>query len=180
MFSTTLCYIEKAGRWLMLHRIRKKNDLNEGKWIGVGGKFLESESPEECLCREVREETGYLLHSWQYRGIITFVSDRWESEHMHLFTSSDFSGEYHSCDEGVAAIEDAVPDACRLRHTRYGEGFAAEKGVVPDAVCHWHVYCGEGRAATEGVVPDAVCYWHVCCGEDFAVLKGAFSEGFCQ
>ena len=102
MFSTTLCYIEKEGRWLMLHRIRKKNDLNEGKWIGVGGKFLESESPEECLCREVREETGYLLHSWQYRGIITFVSDRWESEHMHLFTSSDFSGEYHSCDEGVA------------------------------------------------------------------------------
>ena len=102
MFSTTLCYIEKEGRWLMLHRIRKKNDLNEGKWIGVGGKFLESESPEECLCREVREETGYLLHSWQYRGIITFVSDRWESEHMHLFTSSDFSGEYHSSDEGVA------------------------------------------------------------------------------
>lgn len=86
----------------MLHRVKKKNDLNEGKWVGVGGKFEEAESPEECLLREVKEETGYTLSSWSYRGIITFVSDRWESEHMHLFTSDAFSGELRSCDEGVA------------------------------------------------------------------------------
>lgn len=102
MFSTTLCYLEQDGKWLMLHRIRKKNDLNEGKWIGVGGKFEEAESPEECLLREVKEETGYTLRSWNYRGIITFVSDKWEAEHMHLFTSDDFTGKYHACDEGAA------------------------------------------------------------------------------
>lgn len=101
MISTTLCYLERDGKWLMLHRIKKKNDINEGKWIGVGGKFEEAESPEECLIREVKEETGYTLHSWNYRGIITFVSDRWESEHMHLFTSDDFSGSCSPCDEGV-------------------------------------------------------------------------------
>ncbi len=102
MFSTSLCYLEKEGSWLMLHRIKKKDDLNEGKWIGVGGKVEEGESPEDCVVREVSEETGYQLHTWCYRGIITFVSDQWESEHMHLFTSSDFSGEPHGCDEGVA------------------------------------------------------------------------------
>ena len=84
----------------MLHRIKKQNDLNEGKWVGVGGKFEENESPEECLLREVREETGLTLKSWQYRGVVTFVSDRWEGEYMHLFTADGFEGEIAECSEG--------------------------------------------------------------------------------
>lgn len=101
MKNTTLCYIEIDGAYLMLHRVKKENDMNRDKWIGVGGKFEENESPEDCLLREVREETGLQLHSWRYCGIVTFVSDRWEGEYMHLFHSSDFSGELMDCDEGV-------------------------------------------------------------------------------
>ena len=84
----------------MLYRNKKENDPNRGKWIGVGGKFLEDESPEECVCREVLEETGLTLTSYNYRGIITFISDLWESEQMHLFTADDFTGEIVPCDEG--------------------------------------------------------------------------------
>lgn len=100
MKNTTLCYIIRDGQWLMLHRIKKQNDLNEGKWIGVGGKIEENESPEECLLREVREETGLRLTSWRYRGIVTFVSDLWEGEYMHLFTADGFEGTVGECDEG--------------------------------------------------------------------------------
>ena len=101
MFNTTLCYLEQDGNYLMLHRIKKEHDINHDRWIGVGGKFEEGESPEECALREVREETGLVMNSWNYRGIVTFVSDRYEAESMHLFTSSDFSGELIDCDEGV-------------------------------------------------------------------------------
>lgn len=101
MLQTTLCYIEREGCYLMLHRVKKKNDLNHDKWIGIGGKFKENESPEECLLREVLEETGLTLTSWQYRGIVTFVSDKYEGEHMHLFTADQFTGEIRECDEGV-------------------------------------------------------------------------------
>ena len=87
MLNTTLCYLERGDCYLMLHRIKKSNDLNHDKWIGVGGKCEEGESPEECLIREVREETGIDLNSYRYRGIITFVSDRWPGEYMHLFTA---------------------------------------------------------------------------------------------
>ncbi|MBE6005336.1 MAG: 8-oxo-dGTP diphosphatase [Lachnospiraceae bacterium] len=97
---TTLCYIEKDDRYLMLHRIKKENDLNHAKWIGVGGKFEKDESPEECLLREVREETGYTLTSWRARGIVTFISGRAESEYMHLFTADGFTGEQIVCSEG--------------------------------------------------------------------------------
>lgn len=85
----------------MLHRIKKENDINLDKWIGIGGKFEENESPEECLLRETLEETGLTLTAWQYRGIITFVSNEWEGEHMHLFTADDFTGTLKDCDEGV-------------------------------------------------------------------------------
>lgn len=102
---TTLCYIEKDNNYLMLHRIKKENDLNKDKWIGVGGKFEEGESPEECLLREVKEETGLTLTSYKFRGIITFVSDEWGCEYMHLFTADGYEGELlesrmKDCDEG--------------------------------------------------------------------------------
>ncbi len=103
MLNTTLIYIERDGEYLMLHRTKKENDLNHDKWIGIGGKFEEGESPEDCLLREVREETGLTLHSWRYRGIVTFVSDEWGTEYMHLFTSDDFSGELTACPEGELA-----------------------------------------------------------------------------
>lgn len=102
MRNTTLCYIKKNGKYLLMHRIKKENDLNRDKWIGIGGKLEDKESPEQCNRREVFEETGLTLNSAEYKGIITFVSDIWETEYMHLFTSSDFSGTVKSdCDEGV-------------------------------------------------------------------------------
>lgn len=102
MRNTTLCYIKKNGKYLLMHRIKKENDLNRDKWIGIGGKFEDKESPEQCNRREVFEETGLTLNSAEYKGIITFVSDIWETEYMHLFTSSDFSGTVKSdCVEGV-------------------------------------------------------------------------------
>lgn len=100
MKLTTLCYIEKDDSYLMLHRNKKKNDANEGKWIGVGGHFESDESPEDCLLREVREETGLLLTSFTMRGLITFVNDKFESEIMCLYTADGYEGEITSCDEG--------------------------------------------------------------------------------
>ena len=100
MLNTTLCYIEQDGKYLMLHRV-KKNDINHDKWIGIGGKFEEKESPEDCALREVREETGLTLTSYAYRGLVTFVSDRYETEYMHLFTADGFTGELIDCDEGT-------------------------------------------------------------------------------
>ncbi len=97
---STLCYIERDGKYLMLHRTVKKNDVNKDKWIGVGGHFEADESPEECLLREVREETGYTLTSYQYRGLVTFVSGNGVTEYMSLFTADGFEGEAIPCDEG--------------------------------------------------------------------------------
>ncbi|MBQ5960822.1 MAG: 8-oxo-dGTP diphosphatase [Firmicutes bacterium] len=101
MLQTTLCYIEKDGKYLMLHRVSKKNDVNRDKWIGVGGHFLEGEAPEECLLREVREETGYTLDRWQFRGILTFISDAQAPEIIFLYTADRFHGEPVLCDEGT-------------------------------------------------------------------------------
>lgn len=100
MLNTTLCYIERGDEYLMLHRVKKKNDINKDKWIGLGGKFEEDESPEDCLLREVKEESGLTLTSWRYRGIVTFINTKCESEFMHLFTADGFKGEMKSCDEG--------------------------------------------------------------------------------
>ena len=99
--QTTLCYIEKEGAYLMLHRIKKEQDENRDKWIGVGGKIEDKESPEDCVLREVKEETGLTLTDYRYRGIVTFVSDVWPCEYMHLFTATGFEGEIKECDEGV-------------------------------------------------------------------------------
>lgn len=100
MINTTLCYIEKDNKYLMLHRTKKENDVNEGKWIGVGGKFEKDETPEECLLREVKEETGLILTEYKLRAVITFISDSWETEYMYLFTANEFTGELITCDEG--------------------------------------------------------------------------------
>ena len=100
MRNTTLCYLERDGRYLMLHRTVKENDLNKDKWIGIGGKFEEGESPEDCLRREVFEETGLTLDSWRYCGIVTFVSGGWGTEYMHLFHTGAFHGTLRDCDEG--------------------------------------------------------------------------------
>ncbi len=99
--NTSLCYIERDGRYLMLHRVKKEHDLNRDKWIGVGGGFLENESPEDCCCREAFEETGLTLHGPVLRAVVTFVMEGGESELMFLFTCSDFEGELRDCDEGV-------------------------------------------------------------------------------
>ena len=98
---TTLCYIEQDGCYLLLHRVSKKNDINRDKWIGVGGHFEAGESPEDCLVREVREETGLLLNSWRFCGIVTFISDSDPAEYMCLYTSNDFSGSLIDCNEGT-------------------------------------------------------------------------------
>ena len=100
MKNTTLCYITRGDQVLMLHRVKRENDLNHDKWIGIGGKCEEGESPEECLLREAWEETGLTLTDFRYCGLVTFVSDTWEGEYMHLFQAEGFTGELRTCDEG--------------------------------------------------------------------------------
>ncbi len=100
MKMTTLCYIENNDCYLMLHRTKKKKDVNKDKWIGVGGHAEGNETPQECLLREVKEETGLLLTSYQFRGLITFISDEYEAEMMCLFTADGYTGELITCDEG--------------------------------------------------------------------------------
>lgn len=105
MRNTTLCYIEKENSYLMLYRNKKKNDENAGKYVGIGGHFLENESPYECVIREAYEETGLKINPI-YRGLVTFVSDKYECEQMHLFTCQEFSGELSSCNEGELRFVD--------------------------------------------------------------------------
>lgn len=100
MKQTTLCYLEQGDKYLMLHRVKKENDASHDKWIGVGGKCETTESPDECMLREVKEETGLTVEQWRYRGIVTFISDVWPCEYMHLFTASQWSGQQIVCDEG--------------------------------------------------------------------------------
>ena len=100
MKSTTLCYITRGTDVLMLHRTKKEKDMNRDKWLGIGGKLEENESPDACLLREALEETGLTLTSYQCRGVVTFLSDRWEGEYMYLFTADGFEGTLKECDEG--------------------------------------------------------------------------------
>ena len=116
---TTLCYIERDDQYLMMHRIKKENDINKDKWIGVGGHFEKDESPEECLLREVKEETGLTLTSYRFRGLITFISDRWNTEYMCLYTANGFEGELVTeCCEGTLEWV----DKSRLRELNLWEG----------------------------------------------------------
>lgn len=101
MHNSTLCYITRGDEVLMLHRIKKKNDVNQDKWIGIGGHFEENETPDECLLREAEEETGLRLTSWRCRGVVTFLTTGpWDGEYMYLFTADSFEGELRECDEG--------------------------------------------------------------------------------
>ena len=100
MHNSTLCYVIRGDQVLMLHRVKKKNDVNKDKWIGIGGKFEAEESPDECLLRECREETGLRLTSWQCRGVVTFLQEGGDGEYMYLFTAEDFEGNLHDCPEG--------------------------------------------------------------------------------
>ncbi len=109
---TTICYIEKDEKYLMLHRTKKENDQSHDKWLGVGGKFEENESPNECVVREVKEETGLTLLSYKLRGVMTFVSDIWETEYMFIYTADRFEGELTECSEGelLWVEKSKVPD----------------------------------------------------------------------
>ncbi len=98
---TTLCYIEKDDLYLMLHRVKKEKDINQDKWIGVGGHFEQDETPEECLLREVKEETGLILTSYRFRGLVTFLTDKGQTEYMCLYTADGYEGELlMDCAEG--------------------------------------------------------------------------------
>ncbi|MCH5183687.1 MAG: 8-oxo-dGTP diphosphatase [Oscillospiraceae bacterium] len=101
MIETTLCYLERGEEVLLLHRTKKPSDPNEGKWIGVGGKLEPGETPEACMRREIREETGLRVTEHAYRGIVEFLSDVWPAERMHLFTVTAWEGTQQDCDEGV-------------------------------------------------------------------------------
>ena len=120
MKRTTLCYIERDGRWLMLHRTKKKDDGNRGKWIGVGGHIEPGETPEACVLREVREETGLWLTEYRARGVVHFRSDEYEDEDMFLFTATGFDGALRACDEGELAWIDRDGDRIFLNLLRSG------------------------------------------------------------
>ena len=124
MVLTTLCYIENEDSYLMLHRVKKKNDVNKDKWIGVGGKFEPDESPEECLLREVWEETGLRLTSYRLRGVLTFLSEGWESEYIFLYTADGYTGEIGECREGtlkwVKTAKGLVEKCWNLSSMAYG------------------------------------------------------------
>ena len=112
MKNTTLCYIEKDGSYLMLHRIKKENDENKDKWIGIGGKMEDGESPFDCIRREITEETALIADKLYYRGIITFVSDLYGTEYMHLFVCKDFHGTLQSC------CEEGVPEWIKIENVK--------------------------------------------------------------
>lgn len=103
--KTSLCYLQRDGKYLMLYRNKKENDINEGKYLGVGGKFMLGETPEQCVCREVREETGLILTEYQFRGMVYFVSDRWDNEDMYLFTATGFT-----LPDGTVPGDDYTPE----------------------------------------------------------------------
>ena len=150
MINTTLCYIRRGDDYLMLHRVKKKNDLNQDKWIGIGGKFEDKESPEDCLLREAREETGLTLTDYRYRGIVTFVSNEWPTEYMHLFTAGGFTGTIKECDEGVL---EWVPKS-RLLELPHWEGDAIFLKLIAreDQPFFSLKLCYEGDALVEAVL----------------------------
>jgi 8-oxo-dGTP diphosphatase len=145
MYLTTLCYIKYQDYYLMMHRTKKKNDPSQDKWIGVGGKFEADESPEECLCREAYEETGLTLTSYTYRGLVTFVSDKWETEYMHLYTAEEFEG-----DIILPNTEEAVTELYTTQDGRViptiSSGIPCNEGILKWIKCDdvYHLKLWEG------------------------------------
>ena len=149
MINTTLCYLQRGEDYLMLHRTKKSNDLNQDKWIGIGGKFEDKESPEDCLLREAREETGLTLTRYRYRGLVTFVSDRWPTEYMHLFTADGWTGELKDCDEGV--LEWIPRD--KLLDLPHWEGDAVFLNLISQDIPFFSLkLCYEGERLVETVL----------------------------
>ena len=149
MINSTLCYLERGEEYLMLHRVKKACDLNHDKWIGVGGKFREGESPEDCILRETWEETGLTLTEYRYRGLVTFVSDQAPTEYMHLFTASRWTGTPHPCDEGELAW---IPKA-ELRALPMWEGDKIFLDLLDrDAPFFSLKLCYEGDRLTQAVL----------------------------
>lgn len=151
MRVTTLCYLEKDGQYLMLHRVRKRNDPNHDKWIGVGGGIEAGETTEECLVREVQEETGLILSRYQKRGVIDFISDQWEDEVMHLYTADQWTGEITDCNEGV--LEWVAKD--KVTSLPLWEGDKVFLNLLTQNIPCFHLrleYCGEAllRAVLNG------------------------------
>ncbi|MGE4277103.1 MAG: NUDIX domain-containing protein [Lawsonibacter sp.] len=149
MINTTLCYLQRGQDYLMLHRIKKSHDLNQDKWIGIGGKFEDKESPEDCLLREAREETGLTLTRYRYRGLVTFVSDRWPTEYMHLFTADGWTGALKDCDEGV--LEWIPRD--KLLDLPHWEGDAVFLNLISRDIPFFSLkLCYEGERLVEAVL----------------------------
>lgn len=147
MLQTTICYLTVDEKTLLIHRVKKKNDMNHDKWIGIGGKFEFGESPEECMLREFQEETGLTLTSWKYRGIVTFVMGD-VCEYMHLFSADGYEGALIPCDEGTLewVDEQKVPelptwegDRVFLQLMRERESFFSLK-LVYEQECLVRVY----------------------------------------
>lgn len=154
---TTLCYIEKDDCYLMLHRIKKENDLNKDKWLGIGGHFEEKESPEECLLREVREETGLVLTSYRFRGLVTFVTDTEWYEYMCLYTADGFEGELTECDEGT--LEWVPKD--KLKDLELWEGDYVFFRLLEERDSFFSLkLCYEGNKLVSAVLDGEEMAWH--------------------
>ena len=159
MLVTTLCYLERDGCWLMLHRTAKEQDVNKGKWIGVGGKFEPGESPEDCIRREVLEETGLTLTSWRFRGLLSFFSEGWEPELICLYTADGFTGEMTPCSEGTLewVLKKELDrltlwegDRIFLRYLlEDGPFFSLTLRYKGDALAEWSLNGGEKNACTD-------------------------------
>ena len=150
MRLTSIMYIEKDDSYLMIHRTKKGNDQSHDKWLGIGGKFEMDESPDECILREVKEETNLDITDYRFRGVMTFLSDIWETEYMFIFTATGFEGELGDCNEGelvwvkkeeIENLKIWEGDKLFLRKLKEDSGFFSIKvRYEGDTLADWEVY----------------------------------------
>ena len=150
MRLTSIMYIEKDDSYLMIHRTKKENDQSHDKWLGIGGKFEMDESPDECILREVKEETNLDITDYRFRGVMTFLSDIWETEYMFIFTATGFEGELGDCNEGelvwvkkeeIENLKIWEGDKLFLRKLKDDSGFFSIKvRYEGDTLADWEVY----------------------------------------